>query len=239
MTFAYTGGAENGGNSATASTGVHGITINSGDLVVVYVNSNSETAISADAGGTAFNEAIDEKPLDETSRQALYWKVAGVSEPTAYTFTVGSAEWHVLIKVFTSASDAVVDAAANSARNGSSAEDLLCTAGSGQTVSDDAVSIVAGGKDNRSGSPVTYDGADSSYVSPIGDTGDQAAGMAHRIWTTGGSEAATISVTATGGDGITDNTYSVHISFVESSTGTINNKTLTSTIVASDGSPIQ
>ena len=219
VAFVYTDGSSNTGNGPTASTGTHEISINSGDLVVVYVNSNSTTAVTPISdGGAAWTEAVDEQSEPETSRHAFYWKVANGSEGGASTFTVGNAEWHVLIKVFTSATDAEIDLAASTARSGSNLPRLAIATG-GRTVAAAAVSIVAGGKDNRA-TAEDYDTPDSNYVWAIGTTASEAAGMAHRIWTTGGADASTVLIdTADSSDGISDRTYGVHISFVESGGG--------------------
>lgn len=218
MTFAYTGGARAGGNSASASV-THGQTINSGDLVVAYVNSNSNSVDpTADAGGSLFTRAIVDAPSGQTARQAFWWKIAGGSEPSSYSFTVGNAFWQVFVKVFTSATDAEVDAPANADIIGAAGVDLNCNAIEGEVISDDAVSIICGGKDNRQGGGgEAYTTADNSFVSVLGRTEDQAAGIAHRIYTTGETFSGTLHIdTADANDGMSDVTYSIHMSFVES-----------------------
>ena len=216
--FAYTGGTTNAGSGTTPSTGTHGITINSGDLVVVYVNSNTTGGVVPVAGGEAFTEAFDELFTDKSASLALYWKVAGGSEPGAYTFTHTNAEWRVVIKVFTSATDAVVDAVASTAISVGNTVTLVCDAPSGVTVAANAVSIVVGAKDNRANDEA-YTVADQSYVSTVGNKATQAAAMAHRIWTTGGTDATVTLETADGNDFNSETTFSGHISFVESGGG--------------------
>jgi hypothetical protein len=207
---------DNTGNSSSPGTGTHGITISSGDLVVVFINSNSTNAISHGGGeGTAFNEVVDETPSPETARQALYWKIAGASEPSSYTFTAGSAQWRCSIKVFASATDAEVDAAANTHRQAGKTAYMDCGAYDGQVISDNAVAIICGGKDNRAATEV-YTTADNSYGSVIGDIVNQASSMASRIYTTGETASGSVRVdTADSNDGLSDNVYSCHISFVE------------------------
>lgn len=219
MAFSYTGAATNPGSGTSASV-THGQSIGAGDLVVAYVNSNSTTAISADAGtGATWLEAVDEQPSPETARQALYWKIANGTEDSAYSFTVGDATWRVIVKVFTSVTDAVVDAAATTGRSGSNTNDLVCIAIDGAVISDNAVSIICGGKDNRS-TDDAYVNADNSYVSALGDCEEQAAGMAHRIYTTDGlTFSGNVIIDNGGSDSMNDRTYSVHISFVESAAG--------------------
>jgi len=219
LAFGYTGGAFNTGNSASASV-THGLTINSGDLVVAYINSNSTTAVSADAGGTTFTDAANEVPTSETARQALFWKIAGASEPASYSFTVGSANWQVFVKVFTSANDAVVDAAARTQREATSATTIVAGAIDTQVISDNAVSVIFGGKDNRRGSTELYTVADNSYVGILGDAAVQMAAGAHRIYTTGETFSGTVTIeTADANDSRNDRTYSIHMSFVEGGGG--------------------
>ena len=219
--FSYTGGASNTGTSAAPGTGVHGITINSGDLVVVYVNVNDGATAITHGGseGTAFTIAGDESVTGETARQAMAWKVAGASEPTSYTFASGNAEWRVLIKVFSSATDAEVDATVATSVSAVSQQDLRCDAIDGQVISDNAVSIVACGKDFRS-TEEAYTTSELSYGDVLGGTAGQISGMAHRIYTTGETFSGLVSIdTADGQDGRNDVTYSIHMSWVESSGG--------------------
>ena len=217
--FAYVDGASNTGTSGSPTTGVHGITIGSGDLVVVYIHANdSATAITHGGGeGTAFTIAGDETPAGETARQAIAWKVAGGSEPTSYTFASGNAEWRVLIKVFTSATDAEVDAAVATSITVANTVDLRCDAIDGQVISNDAVSIIACGKDFRS-TEEAYTQGEDLHGDVIGGTSGQISAMAHRIYTTGETFVGGVTIdTADGNDGRNDVTYSIHMSWVESS----------------------
>jgi hypothetical protein len=224
MTFAYTGGVFPFGTSAAPSTGVHGITINSGDLVCIYINSNSTTSVTHGGGeGTAFTSAVNEIPSGETARSAFFWKVAGGSEPTSYTFASGNAQWQCILKVFTSASAAVVDAAANTVKGVTDRSTLETEAADGEVISDNALSVIVGAKDSRWDAPADlYNTVDNSYVSCIGTTDTQKSAMAHRIYTTGTTFSGNIILrTSDGNDGGTNEpTYGVHISFLEGATNT-------------------
>ena len=215
MAFSYTGGARSGGDSGTGSI-THGLTINEGDLVVAYVNSNDVGAVSADAGGAVFNEALDETPSGQTARHALYWKIAGASEPSSYGFTFGdSAQYQILVKVFTSVTSAAIDATANAVVDASSSQNMVIEAIDSEVISDNALSIIFAGKDNR-GAGGTWASADNSYTGVIGQTDDQDAVGAHRIYTTGETFSGSVTITDPG-PSANDRTYSVHISFVERS----------------------
>ncbi len=221
MAFGYTGDAEAGGSGTSASV-THGLTINAGDLVCFYVNSNhnsSAPSVDADAGAS-WTEEWSEAISGQTAHHAFAWKIANGSEPSSYAWSTGNAAWRVLIKVFTSATDAEVDvAAATDNENASGAQLFLeCEAQSGAAISNGAVSIIVGGKDVRT-SARDYDTADNSYVSVIGDREDQCCAMAHRIWTTGTGPAVVKIDNTEGDDEVDDTTYSGHISFVESSAG--------------------
>lgn len=216
MAWGYTGGATNGGTATSASI-THGLTINSGDLVVAYINCNNTGAISNDAGGAAWTNPINEVPSTETSRHAFFWKVAGSSEPATYTWTLpASTQYRVIVKVFTSATDAVQDTAAVTTKDASPVSNLVCEATNGITVADDSLSVVFGGKDNRNPADA-YTTANNSYTGVVGDAADQSAGGAHRIFTTGQSLPAAVTISGAVDDN--DFTYSVHMSFVESTAG--------------------
>ena len=219
MAWGYTGGATNGGSGTSASI-THGLTINSGDLVVAYINCNNTGAISNDAGGAAWANPINEVPSTETARHAFFWKVAGGSEPATYTWTLpASTQYRVIVKVFTSAADAIEDTAAVSARDLSYVPNLVCEATNGVTVADDSLSVVFGGKDNRNPADA-YTTANNSYTGVVGDAAEQSAGGAHRIFTTGQSLPAAVTISGAVDDN--DSTYSVHMSFVEGAGGDTN-----------------
>lgn len=230
MAFTYVGGATGQSTTAQTSTTVtHGQTINADDLVVVYCNANATNAMSIDAGGGTWTEAADETPSGETAHHALYWKVANGSEPSTYTVNHGSATAQIICKVFRGSAAPSVDAAANTdiSTSEGNQNNLYCTALKSQVISANAVSLIFGGKDNRVAGADIYSIVDISYVSAIGDVADQATGGAHRIYTTGktfGAAEFPIIQADDNNDNMSDLTYSVHISFIESAAGGANPK---------------
>ncbi len=217
MAFSHTGSTSNGGNSAEASTGTHGLTINEGDLVVAFVHINGTATLASDDGLT---EEDDRSVLDETARVGFYWKVAGGSEPTAYTWTIGSSSyWRVCFGVFTSSTDAEIATALNYFRKTNNTTDLECGAARSQSANDGDLGIITGGKDNRATTNEAYTTADNSYTGATGGTSNQIAGMAHRVYnankTYGASEDIDIDV-ADGHDGRSDKTFGYYITFQES-----------------------
>lgn len=219
MAFSYTGGVHNSGLGTAITTTTHGITINEGDLVVTASMANGSTNITADDAG--WTTGVDEEPAGITARAVYFWRVAGASEPTAYTFTIsGSTDWGLVMGVWSSSSDAEIDAAANTDLQVSSAQDMIIGAIDGEVIANDAVSIAVGMKDGRAGSSEAYTTADNSYTGVEGDVTNQAICMAHRIYTTGTTFSGDVTVeTADSNDGVNDPTYSVHMSFVESGGG--------------------
>ena len=197
----------------------------SGELVVMYVNINGTHTITPDTdGGASWTTAVDEVPSGETARHALFWKIAGGSEPSNMSCTLGSSDlWSIAVTVYSSSTDAEVDSAANTGQTVGSANDIVIVATRSRTVADDALSVVAGGKDNR-GSDEAYTTVDDSYGNVVGNAQHQAAALATRVFTTGKTYGASEDVTietADGNDGASDKPYSVHISFVESTSSTV------------------
>lgn len=68
----------------------HGLTIQSGDVLVAIVNGNNATTdgITDNNGSFAFTQAYQESqpPTANTGQFAIFYRVAGGSEPTSYTF---------------------------------------------------------------------------------------------------------------------------------------------------------
>ena len=209
-TFTYVGGAANNGPSISSPNVTHGLSIQSGDLIVAYVHSNQTGAITPDETWDA--ELFDEEPdsVTETSRNAMYWKVATGSEPSNYGWTAGAASWGVVLKVFRPSGGTIaVDLTALKALNGNSIQAIRCVAQNGRTAATDAVSIVCGGKDNRTGADDPITAADNGYTGAIGNGNNQITGMAHKIG--GGAEPAQVDLT---GQATSDISYSYHVSFV-------------------------
>lgn len=225
MAFSYTGGNTSNGFSGTPAI-THGQTINAGDLVVAYVHINSSSGtITPVAGGAPWTEAINEIPSGETARHAVFWKIAGGAEPASYSWTTPLGLFRIIIKVFSSAEDAIIDAAATSSITAGASVDMVCDAIDGAVISDNAVSIIFGGKDERtSGDWATVD---SSYTGVLGSSTSQDSAAAHRIYTTGTTFSGSVTFTDHGAS-TSALTYSVHLSFVEGDPPDVTAPTLSS-----------
>lgn len=179
------------------------------------MNRNGTGSISADAGGAVFTEALNASVANETAMHALYWKVANSSEPSAYNFTFGSRDFYqVIIKVFSAEKDVVVDSAVNVHNSSSSHENIVAGAVNGAVISDNAVSVVFAGKDNRRDGRRWTD-VNRGYTGVLGKTDNQDTAAAHKIYTAGEEFIGDITFTAPG-QSANDKLYSAHISFVES-----------------------
>ena len=193
----------------------------SGELVVMYVHAGGPQTITPDAdGGAAWTLGANvENPGSETARHGMWWKIANGSEPSNMSATIGSSDnWHIAVSVYSSASDAEVDAAAASHIQTTNANDMIGGAVRSQVISDDAVSFIGCGKDNRSVSAEVYTTADDSYTNVTGGMNNQRTALASRVFTTGKTYGASDNVTIQtddGNDGSNDKTYSIHMSFVE------------------------
>ena len=198
----------------------------SGELVVMYVHAGGPQTITPDAdGGAAWTLGANvENPGSETARHGMWWKIAGGSEPTNMSATLGGSDnWGICVTVASSDTNAEVDSATNSAISGSALQYLDVFALRSQVVANDAFSVIGAGKDNRSSSQA-YTQSDNSYTNVKGDQPGQITAMASRVYgaaegkTWGATEDVRIDVADTA-DGSPDLTFSMHMSFVESSGG--------------------
>jgi hypothetical protein len=92
-----------GGNSAASGTAVsvtHGLTISSGDLVLAIVHANGvSTGVTDNNGGYAFTEEVESGGTSFT--RAVYWRIAGSSEPASYAWTLATSQrWAAIVFVF-------------------------------------------------------------------------------------------------------------------------------------------
>jgi hypothetical protein len=223
MSFSFVGSSSTGGNS-TAPFDSHGLSINSGDLVIsiLHTNDNTTTAptIDAPSTGASWSATYTYDVPSETCWLALAWKIANGSEDSNYSWTTSaSTNWRVINRVYRPTGNTPeVDAAIQWTRNVSKWNPFRHEAQSGETVAANGVSIIFCGKDNRAsgGFPT---GADDSYTDGDGATNDQALCAYSRIDT--GSGFSPISpIEPTSGPSLNDNPFSGHISFVEGSGAT-------------------
>ena len=222
MAFTHVQSVSNGdnGGSSTASSGTLSSAPSSGDLVVFYVNRNDSINISLPTGGSTWTE-LDQQtpPTGETASHAVFWKIAGASEPTSYSAALNATDtYHTILRVFSSSSDAAVDVWSHSVTT-TSVSDIICDAIDGDVISDDAVSIVFGGKD-RSASGGNFNSATpTDYIGELGSFEGRFTASAYKIYTTGTTFSGSVDISSAGSP-TPDKTYNYHVAFVESASGT-------------------
>lgn len=221
MSFGYTGGSTAGGTGVSAAI-THGLTINAGDLVFAYLNLNGDDQVPTpdSDSGAGWTQVLLAAAGGPSGAQAIFTRVANGSEPSAYSWALDfSDRWRVTVKVFTCGAAPVVDSAVNTHLQVGSTATLVCGAANGRVISDNALSIICGGKDTA-GAAEAYTLADNSYTGTVGNADNQASAVAHRIYTTGETFSGDITLTpADGTDNVSTVTYSAHISFVETGGG--------------------
>jgi hypothetical protein len=236
MAFSFIDGATNHGaaSGSEMSTGTHGIALSSGRLVCVGINANDTDDVTPDQAG--WTEAVDydltATSPTETARFKFWWRIAGGSEPSAYTFTASGASnrpYQCIIGVWSSATDAEVATAAVTGNSGGNVPDIDIDAADGFTTNDDELVIIFGGKDNDGTSDAAYTtvtdkdaGAqpDWSIVAGVTSVAGRDAAMAYRIYGTGEGETFSQALSIEDpGPGETENAYGMIIAFQESSGG--------------------
>ena len=221
MAFTHVQSVSNGdnGGSSTASSGTLSSAPSSGDLVVFYVNRNDSINISLPTGGSTWTE-LDQQtpPTGETASHAVFWKIAGASEPTSYSAALNATDtYHTILRVFSSSSDAAVDVWSHSVTT-TSVSDIICDAIDGDVISDDAVSIVFGGKDRNASGGNFNSATPTDYIGELGSFEGRFTASAYKIYTTGTTFSGSVDISSAGSP-TPDKTYSYHVAFVESASG--------------------
>ena len=215
MTIGATASYTRGGSSAaTWDTGT--ITAPSdGDLVYIYIHSNGASGFTIDAAGSTWETAIlNAAAASEGAYHAIYWKVAGASEPTSYSGTGASAEYRSITKVTAGGGTGwEIDASLSQSRTTSKFTSMISEAQNGATVSSNSISFITSGKDRRGGTALAYTTADNSYTGVVGNRLYQNTAGAHRVFAPG--QTISVDVTITPVDA-SDNIFSTHVSFIES-----------------------
>ena len=101
MPIAETGSNKSTGTSQTPNI-THGLTINSGDKVVITGNANASGNVWSDNNGSTPLTVDFGETGSGTNTYAIMSRIAGASEPANYTFNLsGSSQaWSIIIRVF-------------------------------------------------------------------------------------------------------------------------------------------
>ncbi len=170
--------------TGTAVSITHGLTINSGDVIIATINANADAAISDNNGGNAFTEDLEETSIPDTNSYAIYSRVAGASEPLSYNWTLSISQgWSVQLRVFSGVHADIWDVAPTTSTRDFDTTGSLATAPTMTTSNDDSLGMLF----------VITDSATRTFSSPTNGYGDEleiTSGIAQatytRTWKTAG-----------------------------------------------------
>jgi len=191
-----TGSATNIGTSNAVSI-THGLTINANDVVIALIHVNNETPNIADNNGAnSFTEQIQETNGSETSGYAIFYRIAGASEPSTYSWTLdGSWEWSIQIRVFSGVDNSSVwDVAPSTSTKSYAASGTSATALTMTTSNNGAMGIIAFFSDSLE----TFSNPTNGYGTEVEPASSRAQASYIRKWTTAGAtgaSSATLSAT--------------------------------------------
>lgn len=193
-TISYIGG-NSVANASTASLSLtHGLTIASGDVLIVMVNGNNTTTdgITDNNGSFPFTQAFQEAhpATASTGQYAIFYRVAGGSEPTSYTFDQAAAdrlEW-VILQFRNVDNTTPFDVTPSASTRNSSESGTTATAPSINTVTDGAMGICGFFLDSTS----SFSAYTNSYTNEVeAATHHQAVAAVSRIFSTAGATGTT------------------------------------------------
>ena len=111
MAITETGAASTGGTGTNASI-THGLTINSGDVIIVTLHANNNPTRTDNNGANSFTDDFADQGANASHSYTIFSRVAGASEPASYSFTLGSSErWSIVIRVFEGVHPTIYDVA--------------------------------------------------------------------------------------------------------------------------------
>jgi hypothetical protein len=140
-----TGSATDVGGGTTASI-THGQTIAANDVIVAMIHSNDAgNDVTDNNGAYAFAEEFEETNPGQTSSYAIYYRVAGASEPATYSWNINNdTEWSVQIRIFSGVDTASVwDVSPSVSTRSSAGSGTTATAPTMTTSNDGAMGIIA------------------------------------------------------------------------------------------------
>jgi hypothetical protein len=190
-------GATDVGSGLTVSI-THSLTINADDVIIAMVNADSTQTISDANGANSFEQAIQEPGAGAGSTYAIYYRVAGASEPSAYSWNLTATDdWSVQIRVFSGVdTSSVWDVApSTSTRTIQTTSSNPATAPTMTTSTDGAMGIIAFFIDRSSYTLSSPTNGYGTEVQPTSGTGRMQASYT-RTWATAtatGASSATIS----------------------------------------------
>jgi hypothetical protein len=181
-----TGSATNVGGGTTASV-THGQTIAANDVIVAIIHSNDAgNDVTTDNNGAyAFTEEFEETNSSETSSYAIYYRVAGASEPATYSWNINNdTEWSIQIRIFSGVDTASVwDVAPSASTRSSAGSGTTATAPTMTTSNDGAMGILAIFSDSTE----TFSNPTNGYGTEVEPASSIAQASYIRTWASAGA----------------------------------------------------
>jgi hypothetical protein len=180
-----TGSATNVGGGTTVSI-THGQTIAANDVIVAMIHSNDAgNDITDNNGAYAFTEEFEETNSSETSTYAIYYRVAGASEPATYSWNIdNNTEWSVQIRIFSGVDTASVwDVAPSASTRSSAGSGTTATAPTMTTSNDGAMGIIAIFSDSTE----TFSNPTNGYGTEVEPASSIAQASYIRTWASAGA----------------------------------------------------
>jgi hypothetical protein len=180
-TGSNTNSSASNGDTATIT---HGLTINENDVIIAIVHrDNGADSISDNNGAYAFTESFEEVSA-AASRYAIYYRVAGASEPATYSWNLGRSEpWSVVLRVFSGVdTTSVWDITPSASTRATVADGTSVTAPSMTTTTDGAMGIIV----VLSDSALTWSNPSNGYGTEVEDSVGRSTASYIRTWDTAG-----------------------------------------------------
>lgn len=183
MTISLIGTASTDASSGTAVSLTHGLSIQSGDVIIATVNANgSGNTVTDNNGSTAFTtDHYADNP--DSARYYVMHRVAGASEPSSYAFTLGSSgRWSIVVRQYRGVDSSVWDVApsADSLNTGTSLATGLAVADSITIATSGACGLVLMG-DDFNPTTSTYSSIDNDYGNAAYEAGAQYQATADKL----------------------------------------------------------
>lgn len=176
MAISLVGTASTDASTGTAVSLTHGLTITPGDVVIATINCNGSGNTVTDNNGTSAFTASHSKANTDSATLAVFHRVAGASEPSAYAFTLGaSGRWSIVVRVYRGVDISVWDVAPGA----STCRVAPTTAGEGPALAPSITIITPGAcglvllGDDLSPTTTTYVSVDNGYGNARSESGQQ------------------------------------------------------------------
>lgn len=183
--------------SSTASTGItidaSNVPIQLGDVIVALITSNGTPTISDTNGANSFVQEV--QATQETSKYAIYRRVAGSSEPTGYSWSLSASnQWSAQLRVFRGIDTNNIWDIHPSGASVSSGTSITATAPSATTNYNDSVGITVFVTDAPTTTKYKPHSVSNGYDNPVQVQGSLQSTFVKKMGTSGAVGATTLSL---------------------------------------------